>query len=134
MKTRIAFSTVAGLFLLVSGCSGGGHQIQQVKSADDLKAKMASGEVVVIDARGTDSYSKGHVPAAKDVGVEKMTPEMLPQDKSKPVVFYCGSKQCPASDMAANKAANWGYTNVWVYKGGIADWKAAGQEVATGAQ
>lgn len=133
MKIRFGLSTVAALFLLVTGCNSnnGGDKVQQVKTADDLSTKMASG-VVVIDARGTDSYAKGHVPNSKDIGVEKMTPEMLPQDKAAPVVFYCGSTQCPVSDMAASKAVKWGYTNVWVYKGGIADWKASGKEVATG--
>jgi len=34
--------------------------------------------------------------------------------------------------MAANKAAQWGYLNVWVYEGGMKDWQSSGMPVAKG--
>ncbi len=61
-----------------------------------------------------------------------MTAPMLPADKTAPVVFYCAGRGCPVSGLAAREAAKFGYTDVWVYEGGIKDWRASGMEVATG--
>jgi rhodanese-related sulfurtransferase len=79
-----------------------------------------------------ENYAQGHVPGAVNVDYEKMTPEMLPSDKAQALVFYCAGPMCPVSDMAAKKAAKWGHTNVWVYKGGIKQWRSAGMAVAEG--
>lgn len=106
--------------------------IKKVDSAQALKEKMASSDVVVIHALDAENFKKAHVPGATNVDYEQMTVEMLPADKSRPVIFYCAGPGCPVSKMAARKAASWGYEEVWVFEGGIKEWKAAGMEVASG--
>lgn len=115
------------------GISQGGGSYEKIKTAAEMKSRMDADEnLMVIHAVDADHYAAGHIPGAVNINYEKMTPEMLPPDKDRPLVFYCVSQWCPVSRSAAGKAASWGYTNVWAYVGGIKDWKKAGMKVATG--
>lgn len=115
------------------GMSQGGGKYQKIKTAAELKTRMDADEnLLVIHAVDADHYAAGHVPGAVNINFETMTPEMLPADKDRPLVFYCVSPWCPVSRKAAARAAAWGHKNVWAYVGGIKDWKAAGMKVETG--
>ena len=137
MKRRLWVS-VGCLVGFVVGCQQNagvnedGAAVRRVGDAAALKARMEQGNVVVVHALNAENYAQGHVPGAVNVDYEKMTPEMLPSDKAQALVFYCAGPMCPVSDMAAKKAAKWGHTNVWVYKGGIKQWRSAGMAVAEG--
>ena len=126
------------LFALILGCqqdagmNQAGTAVQRVGDAAALKTKMDTENTLVIHALDAEHYAKGHVPGAVNVDYEKMMPEMLPTDKAQALVFYCAGPMCPVSKMAAGKAAKWGHTNVWVYKGGIRQWRSAGMAVAKG--
>lgn len=129
---------IVGLCLVatigLTGCAAqDGPPITEVKSAAALQEQMTAG-VMVIHALDAEHYAKGHVPGAINIDYEKMTPEMLPAEKNKSMVFYCAGGMCPVGRMAANKARSWGYTNVSVYEGGIKDWRAAGMKVEAGSE
>ena len=100
--------------------------------------------VMIVDAMPfKDSYKKEHIPSAKQFefpipdmpewdpaltdqqSVEEFT-QLLGQDKSKTLVFYCGFVKCGRSHNAAAWAVKLGYTNVYRYPGGIFAWKGAG--------
>lgn len=137
LRNRIGCLACCALVgVLIAGCSNtDGHgRVREIGTANELQSKMDKENVVVIHALNREHYEKGHVPGAKNVDFESMTPEQLPPDKKQTLVFYCGSAHCPVGHNAADKAASWGYKDVWVYKGGIADWKASGKPVATGTQ
>lgn len=85
-------------------------------------------DVVIVDSRPAGKYDEGHVPVAvgiPDRKFDKMT-DLLPADKSTPLVFYCGGLKCPLSHKSAFKAEKAGYTNVQVYAAGYPDWIAEG--------
>ena len=115
-----------------TGCAARDPSVQEIKSAQELKGKMEAREVRVIHSLDATNYAKGHIPGAENIDYEKMTQQMLPQKKDEPMVFYCAGGMCPVGKMAANKAAKWGYTKVWVYEGGMKDWQNSGMTVAKG--
>lgn len=57
--------------------------------------------------------------------------KLLSPDLSKPVVFYCASRDLWLSVNAALRAKKLGYTQVGWYRGGMESWKAANLPVAT---
>lgn len=124
----------------LGGCAGlasnanRGADIHSVRSANELQMKMTTDAVTVVHALDRDHFERGHIPGARNVDYEKMTAPMLPPDKNAPVVFYCAGRGCPVSGWAAQKAVELGYTDVWVYKGGIKDWRASGKRVAVGGE
>lgn len=83
---------------------------------------------VLIDSRPPPVYSKGHINGAINIpdGEFEAKAHMLPEDKDKMLIFYCGGLHCHLSPASANKALELGYTNVWVYQEGTPFWKTAG--------
>lgn len=126
------------LIVLASGCQNSSNgvrqtaRVQHVKSASEVKALVDSQGAVVVHTLDAENYRAGHIPGAIHVEYEKMTVDRLPPEKDKPLVFYCAGGMCPVGGMAARKAADWGYTRVYEYSGGMRDWRASGAAVATG--
>lgn len=53
-------------------------------------------------------------------------------DKSKEIIVYCGSFDCPASTKVAETLEKRGFSNVVDYKGGMQDWKQGGNRLEKG--
>lgn len=86
-------------------------------------------DVVVIDSRPARKYHKGHIVPAINIPQRKfdeMT-QLLPENKSTLMIFYCGGLKCPLSHKSAFQAEKLGYTNIVVYPAGYPDWLKAGQ-------
>lgn len=91
-------------------------------------------DVTIVDARpAARKYDIGHIPTAiniPDSQFDQLAPNLLPQDKSQLVIFYCDGPECMLSHNSAYKAEKLGYTNVRVYVGGFPEWAQAGNLVA----
>jgi rhodanese-related sulfurtransferase len=95
----------------------------------EVAALVQAGTAVILDANGPSTRaSQGIVPGARCLSSSSQydVERELPGDKNQPLVFYCGSSECTASDTAAERAIAAGYTDVAVMRPGIAGWKAAG--------
>jgi rhodanese-related sulfurtransferase len=120
-----------------------------VVTTEELKQWIDSGkDMLVVDTMPyEDSYKKQHVPGA--VQILFPIPDMvewddqqtggktqddfktlLGDDKSKPIVIYCGFVKCTRSHNGAAWAVKLGYENVYRYPGGIFAWKGADFPVA----
>jgi rhodanese-related sulfurtransferase len=101
----------------------------------DLKTAMASKQVVLLDANGSESWQKGHIPGAIDYSAKKDNlAGVLPQDKDALVVAYCGNPQCVAYRAAAEAAKKLGYKNIKHLTAGIMGWKDAGEKTEPGSK
>src|SRR6266704_3440537 len=106
MKKLIALSVAAFFGLSVYAGEYADITIKELKS--DISAK----KVVLIDANGTETWQKGHIPGAIDFATSKeKLASVLPADKSALVVAYCGGPKCKAYQKAAAAAKELGYTN-----------------------
>ncbi len=95
-------------------------------TAEELRAKLAGGEAVAVDVRGSVPYELGHLPGAiwMPLGVMSSRVGELPDDKL--IVLYCTCKAEETSLEAAILLAKGGFTNVAVLHGGYPAWTAAG--------
>lgn len=134
---RKALLTIAGLAVLVPSLALACEDHK--KSAQSNIKKVTVAEVVqlqkdnkakVFDANGEKTRAKyGYVPGAvllTSSSKYDVTKE-LPTAKDSSLVFYCANTQCSASEMAARRAMEAGFTNVAVMPEGIKGWKDAGQ-------
>ena len=99
------------------------------------RSKLPSprGDVVLLDANGTDSWQKGHIPGAIDFQSEKdKLASVLPKDKNALIVAYCACPGCPYYLKAADAAVKLGYTNVKHFTPGIYGWRESGEPVGKG--
>ena len=96
---------------------------------DTVESGLKDGSVHVYDANGADTRKEhGVIEGAVLLdNYREYDLASLPQAKDAPLVFYCGSTLCTASDKAAGRALQAGYTNVSVMREGIKGWKKAGK-------
>jgi len=97
-------------------------------SVEWVKKQIDSGaDMVLIDARPRrNKYDKGHIPTAVSMPTsqfDKMKADVLPADKNKLLVFYCGGFKCKLSHKSAARAIALGYTNIKVFAAGYPAWK-----------
>jgi len=82
-----------------------------------------------------ESHEKDvNIPGSKWVPADTLTKEVaekLAPKKDSVIVVYCGGGQCQASKQAAEKLQSYGYSEVYTYEGGLADWKDGGLPVAS---
>jgi len=99
-------------------------------SISEVKTLAESKKAVILDANGTESYSKGHVPGALDFeAIKDKLADVLPKDKSATIVAYCGNPKCKAYQAAATAAEKLGYKNIKHMSAGIQGWKDAGEKM-----
>ncbi len=98
----------------------------------ELKSAMAAKSVTLLDANGTESWQKGHIPGALDFQANKAKlASVLPKDKNALIVAYCGGPRCQAYKAAAKAAEKLGYTNVKHLTAGISGWQEAKETIQT---
>ena len=82
--------------------------------------------VTIYDCNEEENYTYAHVPGARLVIYDQITPDILPADTGAVLVFYCYSPECPAASTAAHTAADLGHGRVSCMKAGITGWQDAG--------
>jgi rhodanese-related sulfurtransferase len=101
-------------------------------SPAEVQARSLKSEITVIDANPVDIFSKHHVAGAKRVEYDQLKATDLPADKAAPIVFYCMNERCGASPIAAKRARELGWSNVYLMPAGIQGWISAGLPVEIG--
>jgi rhodanese-related sulfurtransferase len=117
----------------------GGFEPQPVEAGyidrEELRARLERAEpLVLLEALPERYYRKAHLPGARLMPhdrVAELAATLLPS-RAAAVVVYCASETCRNSDQAAAELRRMGYANVRVYRGGKADWQAAGLPVEGG--
>lgn len=93
--------------------------------AKELKSWIDSGKKIeLIDARPKKFESDNVIVGARFLAYdsdEKAIAKSLP-NKDAIIVTYCASEKCPASKYLSEQLVKLGYTHVYKYPGGIADW------------
>ena len=99
MKTSRSIYAFALLSALSAACKRSESHAHTASASEqalaeltvDALSAMIDGRqsVAIFDANGRPRYEEGHIPGARYVGHDTITAEMLPQDRSTPLVFYC---------------------------------------------
>jgi rhodanese-related sulfurtransferase len=102
---------------------------------EELRALLERGQpIVLLEALPERYFRKAHLPGARLMPhdrVAELAAALIPS-RSSAVVVYCASETCRNSDQAAVELRRLGHSNVRVYRGGKADWQAAGLPVEGG--
>lgn len=94
----------------------------------DLAARLAAGEVRLIDVRTDAEVANGVIPGAEHIPLDRFSPAALGPDDGRKVVLYCRSGKRSAQAASALAAAIG--APVEHLDGGVLAWEAAGQPVA----
>lgn len=104
------------------------NPIQLAEGEIDLQHLLNwEGEYILVDARTPENYEKAHIPeainlyaGAFDEQILKLLDVWLPD---RPVIIYCDSRQCGASEELAQRLReDFQMNKVFVLKGGWESW------------
>jgi len=98
---------------------------------DELRAALAGGGITVVDALPPAPYAGRHLPGALNVTAEDddaVVRSALPDLDAK-IVTYSTDGACTRGPELADRLVRLGYTDVSLYRDGIAGWVAAGHPV-----
>jgi rhodanese-related sulfurtransferase len=111
------------------------NQKTEEVSTEQVRAIMADGSAILLDARPRQEFVNGHLPEAKNLegpssGHVAAAEALVGGDKSKALVLYCNGPFCQASRRLADQLVGAGFTNVRRYQLGIPVWRALGGPTA----
>jgi len=114
--------------MLASPAFAGEAKVPETPIAE-VETGLASGDCYVFDANSSSTREKhGTIEGATLLtSYSDYDLALLPKAKDASVVFFCGSTKCTASDKAAVRAQEAGYSKVSVMREGIKGWKDAGK-------
>jgi len=93
-----------------------------------VKSAQKKNNAVLIDARPYKKYLQATIPGAISIPDSSMKRLLgkFPVDKNIKIITFCGGYNCGKSHKVARKLLSLGYTNVFVYAGGVPQWKKEG--------
>jgi rhodanese-related sulfurtransferase/biotin operon repressor len=100
-------------------------------SIAELRRRLTTGGVVLIDVRPEAEYRAGHIPGALSVPLEKLATMLRALPRNKEIVAYCRGPFCLFSHEAILKLKKKGF-QARRLKVGLPDWRFAGLPTETG--
>jgi rhodanese-related sulfurtransferase len=97
-------------------------------SRDELQARLAAGDVTLVEALPAAHFLAEHLPGAVNLPGE-LTADLAAQlapDRDRTLVVYCSGPACGRSAVAAAAFERLDYSDVRIYPGGKSDWFTAG--------
>lgn len=96
---------------------------------EQIKQKLDNNEsFTLIEALPEKYFNEWHIPEAINIPHDEIPNkalEIIP-NKNTLIVTYCANSDCQNSKIAADMLEDLGFTNVYEYVEGKADWKNAG--------
>jgi rhodanese-related sulfurtransferase len=96
-----------------------------VSAEETVKLILNTPNLIIIDSRKDNEYTKGHIQGAINLLDTKMTLDKLKKhvpNKSTPLLFYCNGERCLRSSRAAIVARDGGYKLIYWFRGGWSEW------------
>jgi rhodanese-related sulfurtransferase len=107
------------------------HGQLEAVDQDALLARVARGEVRVIDVRPIEEYRAGHIPGAVSFPLAELEHRLAELPRREEIVAYCRGPHCVMAVEAVSRLRARRYRAVRL-EAGIPDWRARGLAVVTG--
>lgn len=79
-----------------------GDEVERI-DREELRARLAREEVVVIDVRPAEEYAAGHIPEAKSIPIDELEQRLEGLPKDTEVVAYCRGPFCAYAHEAVRR-------------------------------
>jgi rhodanese-related sulfurtransferase len=86
---------------------------------------LSNPAIIIIDSRKKTEYLKGHIEGAINILNTELALDALEAvapDRAQAVLFYCNGTRCLRSADSINRAIEWGYKNIFWFRGGWQEW------------
>lgn len=100
------------------------HQLEPV-SMEELRKKLDSQDVIILDVRPEEEYQRGHIHRAISIPIEELSARMSELSDKAEIIAYCRGPLCVYADEAVAMLREKGFEAKRL-KEGFPDWKAVG--------
>jgi rhodanese-related sulfurtransferase/DNA-binding transcriptional ArsR family regulator len=109
----------------------GARDVLEPLTRDELIARRAHGDVVVLDVRPADEFAAGHIPGALSIPLEQLDEQLarLPRDVT--IVAYCRGPYCVLAPLAMEKLRAAGFDSRRLAEG-LPEWRLAALPLSHG--
>jgi rhodanese-related sulfurtransferase len=102
-----------------------------------VKEMLDAKQAVIVDARSAADFAQGHIAGAIALPLEDARrnlsfPSRTKIAKDAVIIAYCNGFSCHDSMDLGKILIRAGYLSVYVYEGGLPEWRDAGYPIATG--
>lgn len=107
----------------------------QEVDAETLQSLVEADKAILLDARTADDFQQGHIPGAVNLPITRFNATygfispLLVQDKM--IICYCEGAECTDSSLLALELYKKGHKDIFVYKGGMAEWEQLAYPIET---
>jgi rhodanese-related sulfurtransferase len=127
---QVAAESVGALEKLARDYLGDRNGLEPVPR-EELKRRMKTGKVVVIDVRPAPEFAAGHVAGARSIPITELVERLKEIPRDKEIVAYCRGPYCVFADDAVRLLLRKGY-RARRLQDGFPEWRDANLPVATG--
>ena len=127
---EVAAAHVAELDRLAEAYLGDRAGLESISQAE-LRSRLRTGDVVVLDVRPTPEYAAGHIAGARSLPMADLTRRLKELHKDSEVVAYCRGPYCVYADDAVRLLRRRGY-QARRLEDGFPEWARAGLPTASG--
>jgi len=100
---------------------------QRLLSLDEMHANLDNPKVEILDVRNEKEYKEGHIRGAKNLFVGTILDHLDQINRKKQIIVYCQSGD--RATLAQSLLYKAGFHKVWLYSGGIKEWKANNEQL-----
>lgn len=100
------------------------HEFEKV-TIDELRDRLRTGQVVLLDARPEVEYQAGHLPQAISIPLDELERRLNELPRNRTLVVYCRGPLCVLADDALAMLSERG-RKVARLEEGVAEWQQAG--------
>lgn len=126
-KIIIAFGVLLGLIFF--GVYRPDKWLSNHKQEQGLVGVGSDNKLLVINVLDAGQYQDCHIKNSINVEFSDLGKLAQNLDKNTEVVFYCSNYMCAGSGKAAKLFKDQGFTHVWAYEAGMAEWYKQGLPV-----
>ena len=127
---EVAAEHVGELDRLAQAYLGDRDGLESISRAQ-LKKRMATGDVVIVDVRPAAEYTAGHITGAWSLPLADLARRLRDVPKDSDVVAYCRGPYCVYADDAVRLLRRRGY-QAYRLEDGFPEWARAGLPMASG--
>jgi len=98
---------------------------------EELRRLLQSDEdFILANSLNKENFDEGYIPKSINLSIhsedfEENTKGIIP-NKNRKIIVYCRHSKCETSDEAYEKLIEMGYSNVYIYRGGLEEWSNSG--------
>jgi rhodanese-related sulfurtransferase len=104
----------------------------RIITLSQLNRLLAAGHYLLLDARDTAAYRKGHIKGARNMfglATDQFFPELAPMARDTLTLIYCNNPDCHLGRMLGDFMHAIGFTNLYLYDDGWDGWEKAGMPI-----